>query len=518
MKSLLSQTLNSLDQGIALCDSETLILLEFNHTFSAWFDNLSSGSKLDAYFDSKILVRIKNAITKKRKYRFSMEITVNSRINHIHFNTQLINFGTDAEHLLIQGVINNSDAVVQKVMDDYSELAERNKRLLEKEKEKAVAANNAKTLFLASMGHELRTPLNGILGMTQKLKRTSLTVSQKRFLNTIRGSGEDLLAIINQVLDFSNIESGKIILNDVETDLTKLINEVIKDCTKHILNSDVIVTATFSDSKLPAVMVDNKRLTQVLRSFVNNAIKFTTQGFVEVNVDLTILDPQLCTVIFTITDSGIGFDETLIEKLFEPFSQIDLSTTKLFGGLGLGLTVSKHLIKIMKGTITVASKLECGSTFTIKFTLPYCEKSTTDLLQADLAGKPNKINKLKDKKVLIVDDSALNREIVKMALEDSKVECLIAEDGQQALEQFSLHQIDIILMDCLMPVMDGFDATKEIRTLEQGAQHIPIIAITASTSEDIDKLCKEAGMDDVMLKPFDFKLLVDKISTCLAKN
>jgi len=504
MAGLLFEAIDELEVGIALCRLDDLMIIESNDTLSLWLNKRLTNTLLTSHFPEDENLRIKKAIKKNRKYRFSKDFKLNKRDETIQFSTKLVTMSDGGMYLLVKGVINNSDKLVKKMMLDYGSLVEKNKQLLNEEKSKAEAANNAKTLFLASMGHELRTPLNGVLGISQKLYKTNLNTIQTDYLNTIKSSGDKLLLVMNQVLDFSNIEAGKINLLEESVDLNKLINEVINLFKSDLEDQNELkIQSKFNTRQSPVVLSDSTKLKQILINLINNAIKFTKVGCVKLEMLSSLINTESYQIEFIVTDTGIGISQDVQHQIFDPFVQGDSSTTREYTGTGLGLSITRSIVDLMKGSITVKSMVGEGSCFRVKLTLPiYSFENKTNTLE---------LVKLKNKNILVVDDSALNREVIKVALEDVESNFFQAENGLQAVNIFKDNEIDIILMDCLMPIMDGFESTKAIRLLEKTVSKVPIIAITASTSVDIDILCKEAGMNDVMIKPFDFNKLISKL-------
>jgi len=507
---ILPVLLDDLDQALVLCHCESLKIIEYNQVFANWYPIDLTQCSLEAIFDKDIIRRINNAITKKRKYRFNVERIIGARNEHINFNSKIITMNEHQHYLLLQGGVNSTEAQLSKMINDHSVITAKNKKQLEHAMNKVQAANKAKSLFLASISHELRTPMNGILGMVQQCYKTSLTHQQTDLIETIESSGAQLLAIINQILDFSKIEANKIKLHHCTTDIKQLLTEVISICASSISpERELEVSTVFTEQDYPKIMVDDIRLKQVLINLVSNAIKFTKQGSVKLKLALLTADNTSCTLEISVIDTGVGIAQEKIAELFKPFTQYDSSTTKSYGGTGLGLSICHQLIKLMGSEIDVTSKIEQGSTFSFILTLPISkQQKTTESIQATSV----EVSSLKGKTILVVDDNRVNRKIVLMALDGSKANVLIAQNGLEAIEQFEKHHVDIVLMDCLMPVMDGFEATTKIRKLEAPLQHTLILALTASASSDVGEQCKIAGMDEVMLKPFKFEVLLNKIN------
>jgi len=512
----LSELLNDLDQALILCHPETFKIIEYNQVFAKWYSTKLVHNSIEYIFDEDVIRRIANAVTKKRKYRFKVERIIGSRKEYIDFNTKLISTSEHQNYLLLQGSVNSTTAQLTKMIKDHSLITTKNRKIIEQAIKEAQAANQAKSMFLATISHELRTPMNGILGMVQQFYKTSPTHQQTDLINIIESSGKQLLAIINQVLDFSKIEANKIALHSSPTNIKDLLIDVISLCNNSVNNiNNLKVMTVFKEDDYPIVLVDDVRLKQVLINLVNNAIKFTNQGSVTLKLNLLSVCDKYCQLEFSVTDTGVGIERERIPELFQPFTQYDSSTTRSYGGTGLGLSISQQLIKLMNSTIEVSSAKGLGSTFFFVLSLPITtQQKTTKLAQEPIT----EVSSLKDKVILVADDNRINRKIVSMALDGSQAKILIAENGLEAIEQFKQHPIDIILMDCLMPMMDGFEATKQIRKLETNQQHTLIFALTASTSNEVKEQCKAVGMDDIMLKPFKFDLLLSKINQGLANQ
>ncbi len=512
---LLSELVHNIDQGMALCDIENLDIIDFNQTFASWFGITGDNPALKFIFTDDILKRINNAITKKRIYRFKHITTVNRREQHLDLNAKVIVLANGQSYLFIQGIVNNNEQQMIKMVKDHSMLIEHGKQLLEEAVVKAESANNAKSMFLASMSHELRTPMNGILGMVQQLFKGELSEEQAEYLTTIQHSGDQLLAIINQVLDFSKIEAHKVELHPESVDMKQVIHNIVSLCSGAQEDKGTTIAAVVPEQTLPFLLVDDVRLKQVLINLLNNAIKFTQQGEISLELVLINTDKSHCQLQFTVNDTGIGIHPDRIEHLFEPFAQNDASTTRNFGGTGLGLTISNQLVGLMGGKIKVESELDKGSNFSFTLSLPISHQ-----VEPEVMAKAPELTKafFKNKKILVVDDTRINIKIMSMVISDTEAEIIVATNGQEAVEAFKSNNIDLILMDCLMPVMDGFEATAAIRAIEPAAEHTIILAVTASASEEIAVQCKASGMDDIILKPFKFDDLLAKLQSALMLN
>ncbi len=385
---------------------------------------------------------------------------------------------------------------------------------LEASRDAAHAGSQAKSEFLAMMSHEIRTPMNGVIGMTSVLGQTNLSEQQKECVAAIQHSGEVLLTLISDILDFSKIEAGKLELENTAFSLRQKVNDVMQ-IAGELARQKGLQSSLEWDAGLPSeVTGDPVRIRQILSNLLFNAIKFTHQGGVTLRLKrLNETTPAVLHLRCEIVDTGIGIAPEVVTKLFDSFSQADRSTTRKYGGTGLGLAISKRLVELMAGKIGVASELGCGSCFWFELSLPLAQSVREAPPAFNFSpAQPVEQSRHKQLEILVAEDNLINCKVLVHMLKRNNFQVDVTGDGEEAIKAAEKKKYDLILMDCQMPGVDGFEASRLIRTQNGPNFQTPIIAVTANAFADDRNRCLEAGMNDHISKPISREQLETAIA------
>lgn len=493
------------NMGYRISDANENFRQLFNLDISDYLDKNISESKVEVLQDINAWFEAYNNSGTKQGELLTVEITL-EKLNKV-FNTVM--YKSEADY-------------INMVVIDITEQKETENKLSAAIKD-ANAAYKTQAEFLANMSHEIRTPINGILGMLQlTLMEDDLQADYKDNLTTAKNCADTLLRLINDILDISKLEAGKYNLREEDFDLKANIEETVAAQVPYAKNKSLTLDCSFGGTIPKLVRGDGQRIQQVLNCLLSNAIKFTSEGGVRVKV--ACLDDKLDRIKLRIAvaDSGIGISDENKNKLFIRFSQVDSSDTRKYGGSGLGLVITKQIVELMGGTITVQSKEGLGSTFIVEIPLKLikpAEKTTEDQGEQDDPAAFS-ISGHTKARILVAEDEPVNQQVIGKLLGMAGYSYDIAENGEKAVELFKLKEYQAALFDVQMPVMDGLAATQEIRDIEfrQGKKRLPIIAVTARAMFGDKERILEAKLDDYIAKPYNLNDVVETLDRYVKKE
>jgi PAS domain S-box-containing protein len=488
---LLAHTLESVDEAVVICGADDRIVF-VNRSFQRTYG-----------YDERELVgqpigKVRSPLTPPEAVAAILPATLAGGWRGEVWNRR--KDGSDFLILLTTAAVMDDSGRLEATVGVVRDITEQRRfeAELKRAKEQAERANKAKSEFLATISHEIRTPMNGVIGMTSVLLETELNETQREFAEIVRKSADVLLSIINDILDFSRLEAGKMPIESLPFDLGAIASEVRDMLARKAGSSGVSLSIEYPADVPRRFVGDGGRIRQVLMNLVSNALKFTPSGGVRIEVECEGVESSQAEMRVSVHDTGVGIPEDKLDLIFDKFSQVDSSNTRRYGGTGLGLAIVKELVDLMNGTVGVKSQPGEGSTFW--FTLPLSVDCTRTPAKAErvtgVASRPGTLPR-----VLLAEDNPDNREVASAMLRRLGFGTDVAADGREAVEKCARGQYDLVLMDCQMPEMDGYDATGELRRREGRGRRVPIIAHTANAREGTRERCLAAGMDDYLVKP-----------------
>ena len=467
---------------------------------------------------SKPIIVLSEAASKIGEGNLDVQLDLNYK------TTEMSNLGHSIDLMRLQ-IKNDMDNLADRIWEQTSDLEESNTLLREEirirkiSEEYVKAANASKNEFLANMSHEIRTPMNGVMGMIIILKDSNPNEEQREYLEILSNCADSLMGIINDILDYSKIEARQLNLKSNTFAIRPCIENAFKPLFQRSFDKNIALELQIDDTVPHSVFGDSLRLKQILTNLVNNAIKFTIEGCVHVEIKCSSTEFDEATLVFSVADTGVGMTDSDMEKVFNIFTQADSSTTKEFGGTGLGLSICKSLVDLMGGAIWVESSKDCGSVFFFSIILPLGENAIVETIDPAWDDDEPFVS---DSKILVVEDNDANRHVISTLLTSFGCRVDVADNGRKGVELASINKYDLVLMDCQMPILDGYEAVNQIRLLENdglfNGYRTPIVALTANVVKGNREKCIKAGMDDFLAKPIDFERLLGVLETYCHKN